>query len=56
MEADGSARHASGIAGKWRCDNGQLYIEWSDGKPGPVRVSADGKRILNSSGGVHMSR
>jgi hypothetical protein len=56
MDADGTAKHASGITGRWHCDNGQLYIEWSDGKPGPVRVSADGKRVFNSSGGVHMSR
>ena len=53
---DGTATHRSGIPGKWRCEDGQLHIEWSDGKPGLVRLSADRKQILNASGGVHASR
>jgi len=53
---DGSAYHASGIPGKWYCENGQMHIEWSDGKPGVVKFSADGKQMLSSDGSVHMSR
>ncbi len=53
---DGSAIHRSGIPGRWLCDNGQLRIEWSDGKPGPVRLSADGKKIISGDGAIHASR
>jgi hypothetical protein len=56
FRVDGSAIHRSGIPGKWWCANGQLRIEWADGKPGAVRLSADGKQILSGSGSVHMSR
>ena len=53
---DGAATHRSGIRGKWWCENGELRIEWSDGKPGPARLSADGKKIFNAQGEIHMSR
>jgi hypothetical protein len=53
---DGSAVHRSGISGKWWCENGQLHIDWSDGKPGIVRVTANGKQIINRDGGIHASR
>ncbi len=53
---DGSATHRSGITGTWRCENGQLHITWSDGKPGLVHLSPDGKKITNAAGGVHASR
>lgn len=53
---DGSASHKSGYNGKWFCANGQLRIEWSDGKPGAVRLSPDGKTIYNWEGGVHARR
>jgi hypothetical protein len=54
---DGTATHRSFIFnGKWWCKNGQLHIEWADGKPGVVTLSADGKKIFSADGGVHMSR
>jgi hypothetical protein len=53
---DGSAVHRSGISGKWWCENGQLHIDWSDGKPGIVRVTANGKQIISRDGGIHASR
>ena len=33
-----------------------ILLEWADGKPGPVTLSADGKKIFSADGGVHMSR
>jgi hypothetical protein len=52
-----TATHRSIIFnGKGYCKNGQLHIEWADGKPGPVTLSADGKKIFSADGGVHMSR
>jgi uncharacterized caspase-like protein len=56
FESDGTAVYHFGIRGRWWCDKGQLRIEWSDGKPGAVWLSPDGKKILNAEGGVHMSR
>jgi len=56
FNADGTAYHSAGISGKWFCKNGQLHIEWPDGKPGIVKLSADGKKLLDSLGKVHMSR
>ncbi|HZP74642.1 MAG TPA: hypothetical protein VFB45_00730 [Pseudolabrys sp.] len=56
FKADGTAYHSAGITGRWFCENGQLRIEWPDGKPGAVKLSADGKQIIDSAGGVHMSR
>jgi len=57
FKSDGSATHSPGGAGKWWCANGQLHIDWGgSGKPGPVRLSADGKKMLGSDGGIHMSR
>src|SRR6185312_3918743 len=48
FNADGTAYHSAGISGKWFCQNGQLHIEWPDGKPGRVKLSADGKKLLDS--------
>ena len=56
FHADGTATHRMGFRAKWWCDDGQLHIEWSDGRPGPVRLSANGKQIVGLDGGVHMSR
>lgn len=53
---DGTATHRSGIPGKWWCENGQLHIEWADGRPGLVKVSRDGKKIISAGGGIHASR
>jgi hypothetical protein len=54
--SDGSATHRSGIRGKWWCANGQLHIEWPDGKPGVVRLSDDRRSIISGDGRVHMKR
>jgi hypothetical protein len=53
---DGSATHRSGIKGRWWCADGELHIEWPDGRPGVVTLSADGRTIYSSSGRVHMRR
>ena len=56
FNADGTCHHRSGFHGRWWCDNGRLHIAWPDGKPGEVKMSADGRTIYGLDGGVHMRR
>ncbi len=53
--ANGTGVHRTGIRGRWWCENGQLHIEWPDGRPGVVEVSADG-RTITAGGKLHMRR
>ena len=54
--ADGTATHRSGFHGKWWCDNGELHIDWGDGRDSHVTVSPDGQKIFNATGRLSFSR
>jgi hypothetical protein len=56
FKSDGSAMHNAGIPGKWWCEKGRLFISWGGNSIGAVTISADGKKIFGSDGGIHMSR
>ena len=47
---DGTAIHRSGIPEKWWCANGNLYLSWAGGNPGVLKLSADGRKILDADG------
>jgi hypothetical protein len=54
---NGTARHKSGIPGKWYCAGGELRMTWgNEGRYDRMTVAPDGKRITNSDGIVGFSR
>jgi hypothetical protein len=52
LNADGSARHVSGIVGKWSCKGDHFVMDWTDWAHGEGTVSADGNTIAYDGGGT----
>jgi hypothetical protein len=57
FRADGTASHRSGIVGTWVCRaGGEVYIDWKDWYKNRMKLSPDGKTLLNLEGGSTFSR
>jgi len=53
LNADGSARHVSGIVGTWTCDaSNHFVIDWKDWAHGEGTMSADGNTVNLTDGGT----
>ena len=53
FNADGSARHISGIVGTWTCDaSNHFVIDWKDWAHGEGTLSADGNTVTLTDGGT----
>jgi hypothetical protein len=48
---NGTARHSSGIVGTWTCSGGNVFIDWKNWTKGTVKLSADGKQLINVTDG-----
>jgi hypothetical protein len=56
FNANGTARHRSGIVGTWTCSNREIVLIWKDWDNDRLKLSADGKRLDSLAGGKGFSR
>lgn len=54
FNSDGTALHRSGIAGRWKCEDGKLKISWGGEDEKIFTLSSN--RLLSASGMVGFSR
>lgn len=52
LSADGSARHNSGIIGRWTCNQNRFSIDWKDWASGQGTLSDDGNTVTLNGGGT----
>ena len=50
LNADGTARHASGIVGTWTCSGNHFGMTWKDWAHGEGTLSADGNTMTYTDG------
>jgi hypothetical protein len=56
FNADGTARHLSGIQGTWTCEHGEIVLVWINWDNDRLKLSGDGKRLNSLAGGKGFSR
>jgi hypothetical protein len=52
LNADGSAKHVSGIVGTWTCRDGHFVMHWKNWAHGEGTVSNDGNTVTFADGGT----
>lgn len=50
LDADGSARHVSGIIGTWTCRGGHFVMDWKNWSHGEGTLSNDGNTVTFADG------
>ena len=55
LNADGSARHVSGISGKWLCRSNHFTLDWKDWTKSEGTLSDDG-RVVTFNNGAKLTR